>query len=103
MTGNRQWSGLNALLCFTGKATSGRYCDLCFSSAHCARKCSLPANNVDVVYGWKMVKSVMASMFGANSLPGEWVATPDHRDPSQVCWNFNAGKCFYGRCVRRNI
>ena len=68
-SGNRRWSCLTASLypmSFTGRATSGKYCELCFSTAHVTRECSLAADHVDVAYEWRMVKSVVASLSGSS-------------------------------------
>ena len=58
-----------------------------FSTAHVARECSLAADDVDVAYGWRMVKSVVASLSGApagsqEARPGSQLATTDRRDPA---------------------
>ena len=104
-SGNRRWSAVNVCLyspCFTGKATPGKYCDLCFSAAHVARE-----YYVDVAYGWKMVRSVVASLsVGQESRSGGHLAITDRRDPQavqEVCRNFNAGRCFYSKCSRRHV
>ena len=110
-SGNRRWSAVNACLyslCFTGKATPGRCCELCFSTAHVARECSLATDDVDVAYGRRMVKSVMASLSGApagnqEARPGSQLAMTDRRDPLEVCRNFNSGRCFYSKCSRRHV
>ena len=106
-SGNRRWSAVNACLyslCFTGKATPGKYCDLCFSTA---RECSLAADDVDVAYGWRMVKSVVASLSGGQeSRSGSQLAITDRHDPQaiqEVCRIFNSGRCFYSKCSRRHI
>ena len=44
ITGNRQWSHINATLytmCFTGKALSVARCELCFVSTHTTTECGL--------------------------------------------------------------
>ena len=110
-SGNRRWSAVNACLyslCFTGKATPGKCCELCFSIAYVARECSLAADDVDVAYGWRMVKSVVASLSGApagsqEARPGSQLAMTDRRDPLEVCRNFNSGRCFYSKCSRRHV
>ena len=110
-SGNHRWSAVNACLyslCFTGKATPGKCCELCFSTAHVARECSLAADDVDVAYGWRMVKSVVASLSGApagsqEARPGSQLAMTDRRDPLEVCRNFNSGRCFYSKCSRRHV
>ena len=38
---------------------AGKFCELCFSTAHMARECGMAADDVDVAYGWRMVKSVV--------------------------------------------
>ena len=46
-SGNRRWSCLNAslyLMCFTGRAASGKYCELCFSAAHVTRELVQPGS-----------------------------------------------------------
>ena len=44
LTGNRQWSRINATLyttCFTGKALAIARCELCFASTHTTSECGL--------------------------------------------------------------
>ena len=62
-------------------------------------ECSLAANNADIAYGWKMVKSVVVSLSGGQeSRSGSHSAITDQHDPQavrEVCRNFNSGRCFY--------
>lgn len=68
-SGNRRWSCINASLdsmhVLHRKAASGKQYELCFSGAHVTRDCSLAADDVDVAYGWRMMKSVEASLSGS--------------------------------------
>ena len=111
--GCRRWSTINASLysmCFTGRAVAGKFCELCFSTAHMARECGMAADDVDVAYGWWMVKSVVASLSGPP--PAEQRASGSRplvtdgqvtQSVTEVCRRFNAGKCNFARCARRHV
>ena len=99
LSGNRRWSCLNASLysmCFTGRAVSGKYCEFCFSAAHVTQETSLTADDVDVAYKWRMVKSVLASLSGSSQesrSPSRRPMLPDRRDSQpapEVCCHYNA-------------
>ena len=69
-SGNRRWSAVNACLyslCFTGKATPGKYCDLCFSTAHVVREWAIPLNNCTPLL---MTKNVVQRGSNGNVLGG---------------------------------
>ena len=111
-SGNRRWSSIDAslyALCFTGKVASRKHCDVCFSCAHVTRECSLAADNVDVAYGWRMVKSVVASLSSSSQetrSSGNRPMLSNRRDSQaapKVCRRYNAGKCMYTRCARRHV
>ena len=94
---------MRASLCFMGKVTPGRYCDC----AYVACKCSLVANDADIAYGWRIVKSVVVSLSGGQeSRSGSHLAITDQHDPQavrEVCRNFNSGRCFYSKYLRRHV
>ena len=73
------------------------------------RECSLAADDVDVAYGWRMVKSVVASL--STSLQetrpsGNCPMLSNCRDSlsaPEACRSYNAGKCVYVRCARHHV
>jgi len=111
-SGNRRWSCVNPSIyavSFSGKASAGKRCELCSSSAHATRECSLAADDVDVAYGWRMVKSVVASLASSSQETrpsGNRLMLADRRESQsapEVCRRFNAGKCVYAKCARRHV
>ena len=103
ITGNRQWSKVNPSLysiCFSGAARTGVRCELCLSLSHPTHKRTLVCDSdSDVSTGLKTLESaVLAFTFHAPLQQRLQLRAKS----SDVCRNWNAGKCRMSQCRFRH-
>ena len=109
LTGNRKWSAINTTLysmCFTGRATRARRCEIRFTSTHTERECAQHGDpDPDVTSRMRTLETAVIALAG----PGTWglcrgspraaaAGLPVH--PSgETCrkWNSDTG-CTFPRC-----
>ena len=97
-TGNRQWSHVNPSLysiCFAGVARSSVRCDLCLSLNHRSKDCAMVADSdPDVGSRLKAVESAGLALTQPHWPVANAVGPPGGAF-SEVCRNFNKGKCSF--------
>ena len=103
ITGNRQWSKVNPSLysiCFSGAARTGVRCKLCLSLCHPTCECTLVCDpNPDVSTRLKTLESAVLAFTSHAPLQQ---GLPLRAKSSDVCRNWNAGKCHMPQCRFRH-
>ena len=104
ITGNRQWSKVNPSLysiSFAGVARTGQRCDLCLSLSHPTRECTLVGDpDPDLSTRLKSLESAVLAMASQPSPPVQ--ANPRQKS-TEVCRNFNVGRCCMFNCRYRHV
>ena len=101
ITGNRQWSHINATLytCFTGKALPIARCELCFALTHTTMQCGLQSDmDPDLLARIKAIESAVLALTanqGKSSRPIRASAEP--------CRLWNNNRCNFPRCKHEHV
>ena len=94
ITGNHQWSKVNPSImysiCFSGVARTGQRCELCLSLSYTTQECTLIGDTDPEVSSRLEALESAVLAFSARS--------PGSTRPSELCRNFNAGRCRMTGC-----
>ena len=109
LTGNRRWSAINTTLysmCFTGRATQARRCEICFASSHTERECAQHGDpDPDVSSRMRTLETAVIALAGpgtgssAGGSPRAAAAGLPVHPSGETCrkWNSATG-CTFPRC-----
>ena len=102
LTGNRQWSRINATLytmCFTGKALAITRCELCFASTHTTTECGLQGDtDPELPTRIKAIESAVLALTAGQGKSGGPV-----RGSGEPCRLWNNNKCTFPRCKHEHV
>ena len=101
VTNNRKWSAVNSSiysLCFTGKASGRKRCDICRSTNHTTKSCP-DEDKIDVQLPTRL-KTIESALLTLATAKTE---AADGPGPStEVCRLYNNNKCRYKKCKYRH-
>lgn len=103
-TGNRSWSKINPSLysiCFSGAARVSKRCELCLSTTHETRDCTL-AGGGDHDVGSRLAAIEAAVLTFASTGSGAGQSPVGRPLKREICRNFNENRCTFSKCRYRH-
>ena len=101
ITGNRLWSKVNPSLysiCFSGVARTGQRCDLCLSLSHPTRECTLVSDDLTT-----RLRTLESAVLALSSPPSTPAPSASRTRATEVCRNFNVGRCRMPNCRYHHV
>ena len=99
LTGNTQWSQINATLyntCFTGLAKSTTRCELCLATTHTEKDCALQGSSDPSMQD--RIKTLESLVLAITPKQSSTPKVGSREASGEVCRLWNQGRCTFARC-----